>query len=169
MFFLLRTSFTVCHTIRDSLSSTKCLFFIDLTLNVFLWFLLVWVISFSLCLRKFLHVDICVVYYMYTYANHKQVKTGQMQIQPTGDSVVQVRTVLITSDFGSSARGERHNSYCANHTIWPKNARRILRFLSVEIKKKTNYMFNGQNPILNFQLNGRNSGFCMHSPMSTFN
>ena len=26
---------------------------------------------------------------------------------------------LLTSDFGSSTRGERHNSYYADHTIWP--------------------------------------------------
>ena len=35
----------------------------------------------------------------------------------TGDSAVQVRKVLLTSDFGSSTRGERHNSYYADHTI----------------------------------------------------
>ena len=35
------------------------------------------------------------------------------------DSVVQVRTHILTSDFGSSTRGERHNTYYADHTIWP--------------------------------------------------
>ena len=38
----------------------------------------------------------------------------QIQIQNRGDSVVQVRTILLVSDFGSSTRGERHNSYYAN-------------------------------------------------------
>ena len=33
--------------------------------------------------------------------------------------VVQLRTHLLTSDFGSSTRSEGHNSYYANHTIWP--------------------------------------------------
>ena len=36
----------------------------------------------------------------------------------TGDSAVQVWTVLLTSDFNSSTRGERHNSYYADRTIW---------------------------------------------------
>ena len=35
------------------------------------------------------------------------------------DSVVPIRTVLLTSGFGSSTRGERHHSYYADHTIWP--------------------------------------------------
>ena len=47
----------------------------------------------------------------------------EMQIQntyaDTGGSVVQVRTVLLTSDIGSSTRRGRHNYYYADHTIWP--------------------------------------------------
>ena len=42
------------------------------------------------------------------------------------------------SEFSSSTRGERHNSYNAGHTIWPHKALRILkclRSLSVEICK----------------------------------
>ena len=40
--------------------------------------------------------------------------TGEnRQIQ--ADSVVQVQTVLLVSDFSSSTRGERHDSYYANH------------------------------------------------------
>ena len=35
------------------------------------------------------------------------------------NSVVQVQTILLTSDFGSSTRGERHNSNKADHTVWP--------------------------------------------------
>ena len=35
------------------------------------------------------------------------------------NSVVQVRTVLLTSEFGSSTRGERHNFFYDDHTIWP--------------------------------------------------
>ena len=30
------------------------------------------------------------------------------------DSIAQLRTVLLTSNFGSSTRGERHDSYYAN-------------------------------------------------------
>ena len=44
-------------------------------------------------------------------------KYSQIQIQIQVDSVVQVQTVLLISDFGSSTRGERHNSYYADHTI----------------------------------------------------
>ena len=40
------------------------------------------------------------------------------------NTVVQVRTLLLTSDFGSSTRGEKHNSYYGD----PTNARRILCF-----------------------------------------
>ena len=36
-------------------------------------------------------------------------------IYSQADYVVQVRTVLLTSDIGSSTRGERHKSYYANH------------------------------------------------------
>ena len=50
---------------------------------------------------------ISIQWYIYKY------KYRQIQIQ--ADSVVQVRTVLLTSDFGSSTRGERHNSYNANN------------------------------------------------------
>ena len=58
-------------------------------------------------------------------------------IQMQADSVDLIRTVLLTSDFGSSTRGERHNSYYANptpnvrHTLW------CLRSLSVEIRKSS--------------------------------
>ena len=49
-------------------------------------------------------------------ANHN-CNTSKFKTQV--DSVVQVRTVLLTSDFGSSTRGKRHNSYYAIHTILP--------------------------------------------------
>ena len=44
----------------------------------------------------------------------------QIHIQIQADSVVQIRTVLLTSVFGSSTRGERHNSYNADHSIRPQ-------------------------------------------------
>ena len=53
----------------------------------------------------------------------------------TGDSVVSGTNGLLTSGFGSSTRGKRHNSYYANPI---PNARRILWcliYLSVEIRK----------------------------------
>ena len=51
------------------------------------------------CCRQYLPN---VIYYTYTYTNTKtQIHT---------DSVAQTRTVLLTSEFGSSTRGERHNS-----------------------------------------------------------
>ena len=39
-----------------------------------------------------------------------------IHIRKQADSVVQVKTVLLTPAFGSSTRGERHNSYYANPT-----------------------------------------------------
>ena len=38
-----------------------------------------------------------------------------MQLQ--ADFIVQVGTVLLTSEFGSSTRGEKHNSSYADHTM----------------------------------------------------
>ena len=35
-------------------------------------------------------------------------------MQIPADYVVQVQTVLLTSDFSTSTRGEKHNSYYAN-------------------------------------------------------
>ena len=51
---------------------------------------------------------------MQIYAN---TNTGGLKYTP--DSVVQIRTVLLTSDFVSSTRGKRLNSYNPDHTIWP--------------------------------------------------
>ena len=110
-----------------------------------------------------------VVYNTYSYANH----TIQIHKQ---DSVVQVRTVLLTSDFGSSTPGERHNSYYANH---PQRAAHLLIFkIWIHLRwsgpEKFNRRCNGsklnsmvENSIL--WPNGRNSLVCLHGPMSTFN
>ena len=51
--------------------------------------------------------------FLYTTSIHMQTT----HYKYTGDSVVHVRTHLLTSDFGSSTRGD--SSYYANHTIWP--------------------------------------------------
>ena len=56
------------------------------------------------------------VLYNHNNLNHN---SNTRKDKAQADSVVQVRTVLLTSDFGSSTGGERHNSYYANHTIWP--------------------------------------------------
>ena len=52
----------------------------------------------------------CVVYYTYTYTN-----TNTKRKRKQADSVFQVQMVLLTSDFSFLTRGERHNSYYANH------------------------------------------------------
>ena len=95
--------------------------------------------------------------------------------------MVQIRTHLLASDFSSSTRGERNNSYYAN----PTNALRIpwcLRSLSVETRKtqlhfqlstvwqKLNYLPTWSNA--NLQLYApmaENPAICPHGPMSTFN
>ena len=60
----------------------------------------------------------CCIQHVYIY------KYRQIQMQ--ANSIVSDTNAFI-NDFGSSTRGERHNSYFANHTIWSHfNARRIL-------------------------------------------
>ena len=84
--------------------------------------------------------------------------------------IVQVRTVLSTSDFGSSTRRERHDSYYAYHSIWPHKyaAHPVMFKISVGRDPK-----NPTTPSMvksNSQLpTGRNSTFCLHGPISTFN
>ena len=58
---------------------------------------------------------------MYTHAiiSITTVIQTHLQMRKQADSAVLTRTVLLTSDFGSSTRGERHSSYYADHTIWP--------------------------------------------------
>ena len=46
-------------------------------------------------------------------------KYSQIQMQVQEGSAVQVQTHLLNSDFSSLTWGERHNSYYADHTIWP--------------------------------------------------
>ena len=70
------------------------------------------------------------------YINHKCKNTIQIHVQKQADlntytvnSVVQIRMVLLTSNFGSSTRGERDNSYYAVHTILPhKRAMHLVVF-----------------------------------------
>ena len=61
----------------------------------------------------------------------------------TGDSVVQVRMQLLVFDFNSSSRGERHNSYYANH---PQRAAHLVMFkISVgRDLQNSNYILNGR-------------------------
>ena len=70
----------------------------------------------------------------------------QIQIHKWWRTLIHVWTVLLTSNFGSSTRGKRHNSYYANHPSYP-NARCILwclRSLSVEICKTPSTCLNGR-------------------------
>ena len=58
---------------------------------------------------------------LYTHDNHLSHNCDTInlckysQIRP--DSVFSDRDGLLASEFGSSTRGERHNSYYADHTI----------------------------------------------------
>ena len=57
---------------------------------------------------------------LYTKRDHMQAhkykyKCWRKQV----NSVIQIRTHLLTFDSSFSTRGERHNSYYADHIIWP--------------------------------------------------
>ena len=103
-----------------------------------------------------------VVFYTYTYANHTiQLKYiySHIQIhrQKQADCVVQVRMVLLTSWLRPIAtRGERHDSYYANH---PQHAVNLVVFkISVgrDLKNPTTCLngreLNSSTPWLNPQL-----------------
>ena len=55
------------------------------------------------------------LYLLFTRQIHIQIQSKTN----TGELLFLVRMHLSTSDFGSSTRGERHNSNYADHTIWP--------------------------------------------------
>ena len=82
-----------------------------------------------------------------------QAKTGKYKYRPT---VVSDTNGLLIPDFGSLTRGERLNSYYANH---PQCAVHLVVFkISVSRDpKNTTTSFNGWNPTL--CLNGSNSIF----------
>ena len=77
---------------------------------------------------------------------------------------------LLISDFSSSTRGERHNSYYADHTIWPHQRAAHLVIFKISVgrdRKKTQLHL--QRPKSNSRPNGRNSTLCHHGPISTLN
>ena len=105
---------------------------------------------------------------------------------------IQVRTVLLTSGFGSSTRGERHNSYYADHTIWPHQRAAHLVMFKIFVSRDPknpitsstlNCMTETQLPACMVQsqllnsvaensilcLHSRNSRICLHGPISTPN
>ena len=101
---------------------------------------------------------------------HAQMQTTQFKYRcrrKQADSVVQVRTVLLTSDFGSLTWGERHNSYSANH---PQRVAHLVVFkISVGRDPKIlTFAITVENSIL-FAPMAENSTFCLHGVMSTFN
>ena len=84
----------------------------------------------------------------HTYSNTVKYKYTSTigRLKYTGDSVVQVQTHLLTSDFGSSTRGERQFlKVFRNHTMLTTS-------------------FNGRNTTL--YPNGRSSTIVFHSPTS---
>ena len=100
-------------------------------------------------------------------AIQKSLETYLMiHVQNTGGLCCSGTNGLLTSDFSSSTRGERHNSYCANP------AQRAVHLVMFKISvgrdpKIPTTCANGQNSTL--CLNGRNSNLCLHGLMSTFN
>ena len=82
---------------------------------------------------------------------------------------------LLHSDFCSSTRGERHNSYYVGHTIWPHQRAAHLAMFKIsagrDLKKQTNPTTSSMLKIQlsNVCLNGRNSHLCLYGPMSTLN
>ena len=84
-----------------------------------------------------------------TYSNSVKYKTQ-------ADSVVQVRTVLLTPCFGSSTWRVKHNSYNADHTIWPLKCTVHLVVFKISVckdpKKTTTTSSTAQSHL---QLNGR--------------
>ena len=76
---------------------------------------------------------------MCTYANHTIQIQMLVGLKYSGDSVVQVRTHLLTSDFGSSTRGERQFlKFFRNHTMLtiPQNSAQLMvqsKFLNIVV------------------------------------
>ena len=115
------------------------------------------------------------VYLLYTTCIHmqRQNTSENRQIQyrhKQVGSVVQVRTVLLTSDFGSSTRGDRHNSYYADHTIWPHQCVAHLAMSKTSICRDPKNL-TAATTVENSTLcpSGRNSIVCLHGPISTLN
>ena len=99
-----------------------------------------------------------VVYYGYMYANHTiQIQNTTGRLIYTGDSFASGTNVLSTSDFGSSTRGERLNSYHADHPIWPPQTRMASRGL-ISFSQLQLSPIETENPTV-----------CLHGPKSTFN
>ena len=68
--------------------------------------------SLSVETRKTLTTFFCCILHIYI------CKYRHIQIHNTGGLYCSGTNGLLTSDFGSSARGQRDNSYYADHTIW---------------------------------------------------
>ena len=88
-------------------------------------------------------------------------------MQTQVDSFVSVPTVLLTSEFGSSTLGERHNSYYANH---PQRAAHLVMFkiFAGRDPKIPTTSSTVENSILYAPM-AENSTVCLYGPMSTFN
>ena len=72
----------------------------------------------------------------------------------TGDSIVQVQMVLLTSDFGSLTRGERWNSYYANHPQYSAHLGVQVR-TSQHHRQNSTFSPHGRTPTSTVCLNGR--------------
>ena len=81
-----------------------------------------------------------------------------MQIRKQADFVVSGTNGLLTSDFGSSTRGERHNSYYPH-----RSAHFVMIKISVgrDRKKKQLHLSTAKNSTPQWQ-----KMFCLHGPIS---
>ena len=65
------------------------------------------------------------------------ITTVHIQMQntyaETGGLCCSGTNVLLTSDFGSSTRAERHNSYYADDTIWPHKSTAHLAMFKISV------------------------------------
>ena len=106
-------------------------------------------VEFSFCCILLVAIIIMISiqrYYKYIFKYSEIQYTGRH----TGElCVLQVRTNLLTSEFSSSTRGERHNSYNADPTIWPHKCVAHPVMFKISVGRDPNnstVCHNGRNP-----------------------
>ena len=145
-----------------------------------------WVFCFSLFFVC-LFCLCCFIFYGYFFQCEVELLQTTQYEYNTGENrrtVVSDTNGLLISDFSSSTRGERYNSYYANNL--QRAAHLVMFKISVgrDLKNPTTYL-NGRElnsmpqwQNLNYlppwsnvksQLYGRNSNICFHDPISTLN
>ena len=104
-------------------------------------------------------------HYVYTLHIQMQIQAGTGRLCCSG-----TKTFLNFCLWPIATRGERHNSYYADHTIWPhKRAVHPVMFKTSVGKDPKNSTLRLNGRITNSRLNGRNSTVCLRGLMSAFN